>query len=230
VDVHAARSAVRDALRRTPGGGWLLPPETANLSRAAGLATVATAWAITAEEAVAAAAGVRGSVAVKGHVAGVVHKGDAGYLRLPVPEPGEVGRIVGEWVARAGDRWLGAVVQPIAPAGDELLVGAVRDPAAGPVVALGPGGRAADALGHRVHRLAPPSDVDVAEMLAGTGLFATTHGRGLDRRGVRDCLRRVGWLVDAVPEIVEIDVNPLVVDTDRSLALDVRIRIRPVAG
>ena len=95
------------------------------------------------------------------------------------------------------------------------------------MVALGPGGRAADALGHRIHRLAPPSDVDVAEMLAGTGLFATAHGRGLDHRGVSDCLYRVGWLADAVPEIAEIDVNPLVVTAERSVALDVRIRIEP---
>jgi succinyl-CoA synthetase beta subunit len=114
----------------------------------------------------------------------------------------------------------------MAPSGDELLVGAVRDPAAGPVVALGPGGRAADALGHRVHRLAPPTDIDVAEMLRATGLFETAHGRGLDHAGVRDCLHRVGWLADALPEMAEIDVNPLVVTAQRSVALDVRIRIQ----
>jgi hypothetical protein len=72
--------------------------------------------------------------------------------------------------------------------------------------------------------------VDVTELMAGTGLFATAHGRGLDHRGIRDCVRRVGWLADAVPEIREIDVNPLVVDAQRSLALDVRIRLGPVAG
>ena len=230
VDVHAARSVVRDALSRAPEGDWLLPPEVTNLCDAAGLATVRTIWVTTAEEAVAAAAHVPGPVAVKGHVAGVVHKGDAGYLRLPVVDPAEAGRVVAEWRARAGNRWLGAVVQPMTPTGDELLVGAVRDPAAGPVVALGPGGRAADALGHRIHRLAPPTDVDVTEMMAATGLFATAHGRGLDRRGVRDCVHRVGWLADAVPEIAEIDVNPLVVDAEGGRALDVRIRIRPVAG
>lgn len=230
VDLHAARSVVRDVLSRASDGDWLLPPETANLCRAAGVTTMPATWVTTSQEAVAAAARIRGPVALKAYVVGVVHKGDAGYLRLPVLEPEEAGRVVSEWVRRAGDQWQGAVVQPMVPAGDELLVGAVRDPTAGPVVALGPGGRAADALGHRVHRLAPPTDVDVTEMLAGTGLFDTPHGRGLDHRGIRDCLRRVGWLADAVPEIVEIDVNPLVVDAERSVALDVRMRIRPVAG
>ena len=228
VDVRAARSVVRDVLARAPGGDWLLPPESAVLCRAAGLPVVPTEWVTTSEEAVAAATRTCGAVAVKGYVAGVVHKGDAGFLRLPISEPGDAGAVVAEWAARVGPRWLGAVIQPMAPSGDELLVGAVRDPAAGPVVALGPGGRAADALGHRVHRLAPPSDVDVAEMLAATGLFATTHGQGLDHQGVSDCLFRVGWLADAVPEIAEIDVNPLMVTAEHSLALDVRIRIEPL--
>jgi acyl-CoA synthetase (NDP forming) len=227
VDVRAAQCVLRDVLSRAPGGDWLLPPETAGLCRAAGLPMVPTEWVTTSEGAVAAAARVHGSVAVKGYVTGVVHKGDTGFLRLPVSEPADVGAVVAEWVARAGARWLGAVIQPMAPPGDELLVGAVRDPAAGPVLALGPGGRAADALGHRVHRLAPPSDVDVAEMLAATGLFGTAHGRGLDHRGVSDCLDRVGWLADALPEVAEIDVNPLVVTAEGSVALDARIRIQP---
>jgi hypothetical protein len=119
------------------------------------------------------------------------------------------------------------VVQPVIAPGDELLVGAVRDPSAGPVVALGPGGRATDALGHRVHRLAPPTDADVDEMLAATQLFGTEHGAALDLAGIRDCVRRVGWLVGALPAIAEIDVNPLVVTPGSSLALDVRIRTAP---
>jgi acyl-CoA synthetase (NDP forming)/GNAT superfamily N-acetyltransferase len=226
VDIRAAQSVVGDALVRAPDGGWLRPPEVARLCGAAGLARVPAEWVTSSEEALAATMRRRGPVAVKGYVAGVVHKGDAGFLRLPVTEPADAGAVVAEWIARAGSRWLGAVIQPMAPSGDELLVGAVRDPAAGPVVALGPGGRAADALGHRVHRLAPPTDIDVAEMLRATGLFETAHGRGLDQAGVRDCLHRVGWLADALPEVAEIDVNPLVVTAQSSVALDVRIRIQ----
>jgi acyl-CoA synthetase (NDP forming) len=227
VDVRAAQSVVGDALLRAPDGDWLWPPEVARLCGAAGLAMVPTTWVRTSPEAVSAAEHVHGPMAVKGYVAGVVHKADAGFLRLPVMDPAEAGSVVAEWAARAGSHWLGAVIQPMVPSGDELLVGAVRDPSAGPVIALGPGGRAADALGHRVHRLAPPTDVDVEEMLLATGLFETAHGRGLDHAGVRDCLHRVGWLADALPEVAEIDVNPLVVTAERSGALDVRIRIQP---
>ncbi|MCU1668417.1 MAG: acdA2 [Blastococcus sp.] len=126
----------------------------------------------------------------------------------------------------AGKAWPGTVVQPMVAPGDELL-GAVRDPSAGPIVVLGPGGRATDALGHRVHRFAPMTDTDAEEMLAATGLFGTAHGRALDRIGIADCVRRVGWLADALPEVAEIDVNPLVAMVARTAALDVRIRVEP---
>jgi hypothetical protein len=156
----------------------------------------------------------------------VVHKGDAGLLRLPVTDGAEAARVVAEWAGRAGGRWLGAVVQPMVAPGDELLIGAVRDSSAGPVIALGPGGRATDALGHRVHRLAPPTDADVDDMLAATELFGTGHGRSLDLAGISDCLRRVAWLADALPELAEMDVNPLVFTAGSCVALDVRARIQ----
>jgi acyl-CoA synthetase (NDP forming) len=227
VDVRAAREVVDGVLGRAADGDWLLPPEIARLCAAAGVAAVRSCWATTEAAAVAAARAIGGPVVVKGYVRGVVHKGDAGLVRLPVSDPAEAGTAVAAWAARAGAGWLGAVVQPLLAPGDDVLVGAVRDPAAGPVVALGPGGRAADALGHRVYRLAPPTEAEVGEMLAGTGLFGTEHGRALYRRGVADCVRRVSWLADALPEIAEIEINPLVVTERRAVALDVRARVEP---
>jgi succinyl-CoA synthetase beta subunit len=73
---------------------------------------------------------------------------------------------------------------------------------------------------------APEAD----EMLAASGLFATGHGGRLARAAVADCVRRVGWLVDALPEIVELEVNPLVVTERAALALDVRVRVRSDPG
>jgi acyl-CoA synthetase (NDP forming)/GNAT superfamily N-acetyltransferase len=227
VDIRAARAVLAAVLSRAPAGDWLLPPEVFALCRAAGLRTVPSSWVRTAGEARAAASDHGSPVAVKGYVAGVVHKGDAGYLRLPVREPAVAAAVVSEFGQRAGDAWLGAVVQPMVPPGDELLVGAVRDESAGPVVVLGPGGRATDALGHRVHRIAPVSESDADEMLDRTGLFDTVHGRALDRDGVVDCLRRVGWLADALPDITEIEVNPLTVTRTRAAAIDVRVRVAP---
>jgi acyl-CoA synthetase (NDP forming) len=227
VDVAAARAVVASLLAATPAGGWLGVPAVAALCDAAGLPRIGSTWVTTPDEAVLAAVALGRPVAVKGYVDGVVHKGDAGLLRLPVTSPAEVGRVVGEWRARAGAAWAGAAVQPVVEPGDELLVGALRDRSAGPVVVLGAGGRATDALGHRVHRLAPLSDLDALDMIAGTGLFGTAHGRRLDGAGVADCLRRVAWLVDVLPEIAELDVNPLVVTERSAAALDVRVRVIP---
>lgn len=229
VDVRAGREVLARALDRQTAGGWLLPPEVTALCAAAGLQLAPSCWVVTPSEAAAAARKLRGAVAIKGYVDGVVHKGDAGYLRLPVTRPADAADIVSAFRSRADGDWLGALVQPMVPPGDELLIGAVRDASAGPVVALGAGGRATDALGHRVHRLAPVSEADAEEMLAGTGLFATAHGTALDRRGVVDCVRRIGWLADALPEIAELEVNPLVVTARRTVALDVRVRIAPGA-
>ncbi|SOC49603.1 Acyl-CoA synthetase (NDP forming) [Blastococcus aggregatus] len=230
IDIHRAHEAVTAGLARMPSGGWMRPLEVDALCRAAGIPAVPVRWVTTGAEAADVVRRARGPMALKGVVDGVVHKGDAGLLRLPVTDARRAGRTVDEWADRAGPRWIGAVLQPMITPGDEFFVGAVRDPSAGPVVALGPGGRATDALGHRVHRLAPPTDADVDDMMAATELFATGHGRSLDLAGVRDCIRRVGWLADALPEIAEIEVNPLVVGPQSSAALDVRARLVPVAG
>jgi acyl-CoA synthetase (NDP forming)/GNAT superfamily N-acetyltransferase len=225
VDFRAARAVVDRALRRDPAGGWLPPADVAALCEAAGLRLLPTVPARTAAGASRAARRMTGPFVVKGIADGVVHKADAGLLRFPLTDPAEVGRTVAEWAARWGARWRGAVVQPLAPPGDELLVGAVRDPAAGPVVAVGPGGRAADALGHRVHRLAPLSGRDATGMVHATGLFGTEHGHHLDADAVVDCVHRVGWLVDVLPELRDVDVNPLVVRERGATPVDVRMRL-----
>jgi acyl-CoA synthetase (NDP forming)/GNAT superfamily N-acetyltransferase len=226
VDFASAHAAVSAAVRRDPDG-WLEPVDVAMLCTAAGLHPVETVVVRTPDEARVAASRLAGPVVVKGVVAGVVHKADAGLLRMPVTDPVEVARIVAEWTARWEDGWRGAVVQPLVAPGDELLVGAVRHPSAGPLVAVGPGGRAADALGHRVHRLAPLTAAEAEDMVRATGLFDTEHGRGLDHEAVQDCLHRVGWLLDVLPGLAEVEVNPLVVRRRGAVVIDVRMRVAP---
>lgn len=227
VDLVTARRVVRAVLDRAPCGDWLLPDEVAVLAGAGGLPVLAGEWVTSAAAAAAAVTAGRGPMAVKGFVRGVTHKGDAGLIRLPITAPEQAAQMFEEWSVRAQGSWLGALVQPVLPPGDELLVGAIRDPSTGPVVALGPGGRAADALGHRVHRLAPLCPADVEEMLLATELFDTGRGRRLDTTGVADCVLRVGWLADALPEIAEFEVNPLVLTEAGCHALDVRVRVVP---
>jgi acyl-CoA synthetase (NDP forming)/GNAT superfamily N-acetyltransferase len=228
VDVRGAAGMIAGVLDRAPGGDWLRPEEVDALAKTAGLPLAPSYPVRTSREVTAAVRRCAGPVAVKGFVDGVLHKGDAGLLRLPVTSPAEARQVVAEWAARAGTRWLGAVVQPVVPPGEEFLVGGVRDPAAGAVVALGPGGRSADALGHRVHRLVPLTDADLEELLEGTGLFATGHGATIDRSVIEDCVSRVAWLVDVLPELAEFEVNPFVVTAATGTAVDVRARVAPM--
>ena len=227
VDARRAAEVLGAVLRRAPAGDWLRPDEVDALGEAAGLPLARSYSVRTPREVAAAVRRCSGPVALKGNVAGVLHKGDAGLLRLPMTSPTEAQRVMAGWSEQWGTRWLGAVVQPLVPPGEEFLIGGVRDPAAGAVVALGPGGRSADALGHRVHRLAPLTDADLEEMLDGTGLFATGHGATIDRRPVADGVRRVAWLVDVLPHLAEFEMNPFVVTGTSGTAVDVRARVTP---
>ena len=117
VDVHRAGEVVAAALSRSPDGEWLRAPEVTALCRAAGIAQAPATWVTSPGEAVRRRDSQGGPVAVKGSVAGVVHKADAGLLRLPVVDPDEVGPDRAGVAEPGRPAWLGALVQPRGAAG-----------------------------------------------------------------------------------------------------------------
>ena len=130
-----------------------------------------------------------------------------------------------------GPRLREYLVQPMVAAGAELLVGVINEPVFGPLVAVGLGGTATDLVADRVHRLVPLTDADAEEMLvafrAGALLFDPHRNPPLDRRAVVDTVVRIGRLADALPELAELDVNPLVIGPDGCVVVDARIRVAP---
>jgi hypothetical protein len=162
---------------------------------------------------------------------GVLHKAAAGGARLGLDSADAVRRAAAEFSALFGPRLRGYLVQPMAPAGPELLVGVVNEPVFGPLVAVGFGGTATDLVADRVHRLVPLTEMDAEEMLvafhAGALLFDPHRDPPLDRRAALDAVVRIGRMADALPEIAELDVNPLVVGADGCIVVDARIRIAP---
>jgi acyl-CoA synthetase (NDP forming) len=214
------------------GPGWLAFEETTRLLEAYGLPLVRAHVARSPHAAGRWAAEVGGDVALKAIVPGVVHKRDAGALRLGLHGAGAVARAARELRAALGadgNAPDGFVVQEMAPPGVEMLVGVVSDAQFGPVVACGAGGTAVELLGDVQVRLAPIAPSEATDMIRGLRTFPLLDGfRGAPRAEVaalEDVVVRVGWLAANHPEVVELDLNPVIVSADGAVAVDARVRV-----
>ena len=132
---------------------------------------------------------------------------------------------------RLGDGMGGAVVQRMAAPGVETIVGVTQDPSFGPLVLFGSGGVTAELLADRTLRLVPMTDVDAHEVvrsLRGSPLLFGYRGQPeVDVAALEDLLLRVARLADEIPEVSEMDLNPVIVSVTGAVAVDVKIRIRP---
>jgi acyl-CoA synthetase (NDP forming) len=113
--------------------------------------------------------------------------------------------------------------------GAELLAGIVQDPVFGPLVAFGPGGVFAELIGSAAFRIAPLTDVDVEELvLEGKAGRLVAGYRGTpraDTSALVDALHRLSRLAVDLPEVAELDLNPVIALPDRCVAVDARIRL-----
>jgi acetyl coenzyme A synthetase (ADP forming)-like protein len=215
------------------GGGWLGAGAVAALLDCYGLPLIPTRVVSGASEAVSAAAEFGGPVALKAIAPGLIHKTDAGAVVLGLDGPEAVRggvRALDEAVAKAGRTLDGLIVQPMAASGVELLLGVVHDESFGPVIACGAGGTSAELLGDVAVRITPLSDLDAREMLRSLRTFPLLDGYrgapGCDLGAIEDVLLRLSALVDAHPEIAELDFNPLIARPDGAEILDARIRVQ----
>jgi acetyl coenzyme A synthetase (ADP forming)-like protein len=121
-------------------------------------------------------------------------------------------------------------VQPMVSGSVELLISVTQDPDFGPVLACGAGGTNAELLGDTAVRITPVTDLDAQEMLAGLRTFKLLTGyRGAapcDLNAIHDVIMRVSAMVEAHPEIVELDCNPVIVGPTGATVVDARIRLR----
>jgi acyl-CoA synthetase (NDP forming)/RimJ/RimL family protein N-acetyltransferase len=217
------------------GPGWLGHDQVAELLSTHGIPVLRGEHCADVDAAVAAAASIGGPVALKADFPPPARAGDIDAVLLGLE--GE-GALRAGWeelerrVAAAGREWSGVLVQPLAGPGADVLVGAVNDPDLGPVAGVGMGGRQAGLAGDVAFRLVPLTDVEVDEMiLASSGVQAWLEGlRGaapLDRTGLRELVLRFSLLLEHVPEIAEVDLNPVRVHVSGCQVLDARVRIAP---
>lgn len=234
IDAVAARAIAGSALENHPDGRWLDQPTASALLKCFGIATVPFREVADAEQARAAARELGFPVALKATAPDLVHKSDVGGVALGLVDDEALTRAFDAMARSVGTAMTGAVVQPMVAAGVEVIIGVTHDPSFGPLVLFGLGGVTAELLADHALRLVPVTDEDAHELvraLRGSPLLFGYRGRpATDVAALEDMIVRVGVLAEAIPEIVEMDLNPVVVSPSGVLAIDVKIRVaRPVA-
>jgi acetyltransferase len=173
-------------------------------------------------------------VAMKIDSPDVTHKSDIGGVRLNIANA-QAARdayrdlTAGLERAQPAARLAGVIVEPMVarPNGRELMVGVVRDPVFGPAITFGTGGTAVEVHADRAVALPPLNAVLTDELVQGTRasrlLDKFRNMPPVDRAALQEVLLRVSEMVCELPEILEMDINPLLADDSGAIALDARI-------
>jgi acyl-CoA synthetase (NDP forming) len=194
-------------------------------------------WAVveSVEGALVAAGAIQYPVTLKVVSPDVVHKSDVGGVVLDVSGPDLLRREFAALVARVeeqapGARISGVLVQRMMPGGREVILGGKRDPSFGPVVMFGLGGVYVEVFRDVAFRLAPLTRKDAEAMISdvqGSRLLRGVRGEPpADVGAVVDALLALSQLMIACPEVIEVDVNPLLVFEQGVAAVDARAVVR----
>jgi acyl-CoA synthetase (NDP forming) len=231
VDVERARDVVAQALGAHPEGAWLDVLSARELLRSFGVNLVPLRVANSSDEAASAATELGYPVVLKAASPELVHKTDVGGVILHLDDAAAVRAAFERMHAQLGARMGGAVVQPMIGAGVETIVGSTHDPAFGPLVLFGMGGVTAELLGDHALRIVPLTDEDAREQvrsLRSSPLFFGYRGApAVNVEALENLLLRVGVLADEIPEVAEMDLNPVIVDDRDAIGVDVKIRVEP---
>jgi acyl-CoA synthetase (NDP forming)/RimJ/RimL family protein N-acetyltransferase len=226
-----AKALVTAFLRANPEGGWLPGQAARDLLGCYQIPLVPAKAAADEAEAARAAAGFGGAVVLKAEAAGLVHKTEAGAVKLSLHGEAEVRSAYQELAASFGARLTGVLVEPMLSGGVEVLVGVVQEPVFGPLVVFGLGGVATEVLGDHAARLTPLTDADADNLIhsvhAAPLLFGHRGTAPVDTAALADVLLRVSRLASDLPEVAELDLNPVIATADGAQAADARIRVTP---
>ena len=235
-EVDRARATIDAALCETRA--WLTEPEAKEVVSAYAIPVAATLTARTPKDAAEAAAELGGAVALKILSPDLTHKTDVGGVMLELEGPKAVAAAAAAMLERIGRerpqaRLDGFIVEPMVrrPGAYELIVGVSEDPQFGPTILVGQGGTAVEVIADKALAL-PPLNMKLAhEAISRTRVYQLLRGyRGMapaNLDAVALTLIKVSQLVIDFPEILELDINPLLADEYGVMALDARIRLGP---
>jgi acetyltransferase len=236
VDRAGARTVIDEAIDGMDAeGDWLDPDSVDTVLDAYGLRIPRSAVVASAAEAVAFAEDLGEPIVLKVISPSAVHKSDVGGVALDVSGADAV-ETAYEQVMNAVPDPEGVLVQEFVPGGHEVLVGMVEDPNFGPLIVFGLGGVFVELIGDVAFRIHPLTDVDarvmISEVKSARLLEGYRGGDPGDIDAVVDTLLRVSALIEDVPEIFEMDLNPVKVGKpgEGVRIVDARIKVRPVQG
>lgn len=167
----------------------------------------------------------------------ILHKSDAGGVKVGLKSAAEVKDAINVMAASPkikAARIDGYLIEEMAPSGQEIVIGGLRDPQFGPLVMVGLGGIFVEVLADVSFRICPITRLDAEEMLnelKGAAILAGARGRkAVSREAIIDALLKIGGenglLMHHADDISEADINPLMVSESAAVAVDARFILR----
>jgi acetyltransferase len=212
----------------------LLETESRNILEIYGMSLPRAALITSADDIGAAEIKIPYPLAMKVVCLDIIHKSDAGGIKLNLQTEKEVRQAFEEITANAckfstRDRILGTLISPMAEDGQECIIGMIRDPQFGPVIMFGLGGIFVEVLKDVSFRVAPLADEDINEMIEEIkGYKVLTGIRGekpKDIDAINNIIAKLSEIAIDNPEIKEIDLNPVIVHEKGASIVDSRIII-----
>jgi acyl-CoA synthetase (NDP forming)/GNAT superfamily N-acetyltransferase len=228
-DAHAL---VREFLGPEGNSGWLPPDTTAALLGCYAIPLTELVPVHSEDDAVGAfTAGGSVPVVLKADVPGLVHKSDAGGVELDLRTEADVRAAYRRLAGLFSDKLHAVLVQPMIGDGTEVFVAVADDHLFGPVVVFGLGGVATEVLADHAARLTPLTDTDADSLIrsikAAPLLLGHRGNPPTDLEALRDLLLRVSRLADDLPEITDLDLNPVIARPDGISVVDARVKVAP---
>jgi acyl-CoA synthetase (NDP forming) len=174
-------------------------------------------------------------VALKATAGHLRHRADLGAVRLDIGAEDELRADLAEMAAALGCSGPGAfAVQAMAPAGVACVIRSTEDPLFGPVVEFGVGGPPTELLGDVARRTPPLREGDLADLVRGVAaaplLFGHRGAQPVDIEALEDVVARVSLLADDLPEVADLELNPVIASPQGAAVLGARVRLAPPPG
>jgi len=227
IDVDTA--SARKIVDRANGQSMLAADQVYEILEAYGIDVPEWRMAGDVDLAVAAADAIGYPVVLKADATSVIHKSDMGGVAVNLTDADAVKQAAKTMTERIDARDLRFFVQQFVPGGREVIIGAKAEPGVGHLIMFGLGGIFVDVLKDVIFNLTPVTDAEAREMVDGIQASALLDGvRGekpVDKTALIDLIQRLSKLVTDFPQIVELDLNPVMAFEKGAVAVDARMAL-----